>query len=125
MLGIDVSKTTLATTLLDRRSHQPRWVLSVPNTAAGVATLLARTPAECPWVLEPTGAYSTPVARQAQAAGRTVLLAPPQRAKAFLAALRPRAKTDRHDSAGLARYARAVPLRPYPLKAEAMESLDL
>jgi len=124
MLGIDVSKAQLSTTLLDGQDGRVCWELVVPNTPAGVQALLARTPREAPWVVEPTGAYSTPVARQAQAAGRTVLLAPPRRAKAFLAAVHPRAKTDRRDSAGLARYARAVALRPYPVKAEAMEALD-
>lgn len=124
MLGIDVSKASLATTLLDERDGRPCWALVVPNTPAGVRVLLRRTPTTSPWVLEPTGHYSGTVARQAQAAGRTVLVAPSRRAKAFLAAVRPRAKTDRLDSEGLARYARAVTLRPYPLKAPAMEQID-
>lgn len=124
MLGIDVSKAQLSTTLLDGPDGQQRWSLVVPNTPAGVQTLLERTPPESPWVVEPTGVYSGAVARQAHGAGRTVLMAPPRQAKAFLSALRPRAKTDRLDSEGLARYARAVPLRPYPLKAEAMADLD-
>jgi transposase len=124
MLGIDVSKATLATTLLEEPDGRLRWRRVVPNTPGGVQQLLAQTAPSCPWVLEPTGTYSTQVARHAQAAGRTVLVAPPRRAKAFLAAVRPRAKTDRLDSDGLARYARAVPLRPYPLKAEPMEALD-
>jgi len=124
MLGIDVSKAQLSTTLLDGRDGRVCWDLVVPNTPAGVQVLLHRTPQASPWVLEPTGHYSGPVARQAQAAGRTVLMASPRRAKAFLAAVRPRAKTDRLDSEGLARYARAVALRPYPLKTPAMEALD-
>jgi transposase len=124
MLGIDVSKAQLSTTLLDARDGRVCWDLVVPNTPAGVQVLLHRTPTASPWVLEPTGHYSGPVARQAQAAGRTVLMASPRRAKAFLAAVRPRAKTDRLDSDGLARYARAVALRPYPLKTPAMEALD-
>lgn len=124
MLGIDVSKATLSSALLDGPSRQVQWELTVPNSAVGVTTLLARTPPQCPWVLEPTGRYSTPVARQAQAAGRCVLLAPPKQAKAFLAAVRPRAKTDRLDSQGLALYALAVPLRSYPLKAPVMETVD-
>lgn len=124
MLGIDVSKGALVTTWLAGPGGGRRWELTVPNTAAGVRELLGRTAPDCPWVLEPTGRYGTPVARQARDAGRTVLVAPPRRAKAFLSAIRPRAKTDRLDSEGLARYALAVPLRPYPLKAPAMEDLD-
>lgn len=124
MLGIDVSKATLATTLLDEGDGRARWALTVPNTPAGVQLLLERTPTASAWVLEPTGRYSGAVARQAHAAGRRVLMAPSRRAKAFLAAVRPRAKTDRLDSVGLAQYARAVALRAYPLKAPAMEDLD-
>ena len=124
MLGIDVSKATLSTTLLDQTDGRVQWALEVPNTPAGVQTLLERAPDHSAWVLEPTGSYSTAVARQARDAGRTVLLAPPRRAKAFLTSLHPRAKTDRLDSVGLARSARAVPLRPYPLKAEPTAQID-
>ncbi len=95
MLGIDVSKATLACAYLDPHL---RWERTVPNTPAGVARLLASTPPASPWVLEPTGSYSTPVARQAQDAGRQVLLAPPREAKAFLSSLQPRAKADRPQS---------------------------
>lgn len=97
MLGIDVSKAALTGTLLDAAS-QPQWTMTVPNSRAGVRQLLRRTPATVPWVVEPTGPYSTVVVRQAQAADRTELLAPTKQAKAFLAALNPRAKTDRVDS---------------------------
>ena len=102
MVGIDVSKATLAVTWVNGQTHQVEWEASVPNTVDGVRQLLSATPAGLPWVLEPTGRYSLAVARQAQAAQRTVLLAQPKAAKAFLSALRPRAKTDRLDSRGLA-----------------------
>lgn len=124
MIGIDVSKRTLAVAQLCPRTKQVRHTATVANTAGGVATLLARFPEEEPWVLEPTGRYSSTIARQARAAQRTVLLAPPQEAKAFLRSLQARAKTDRLDSRGLALYALAVPLRPYPLKPAVMETLD-
>lgn len=123
MLGIDVSKAALTGTFLDA-AQQPRWTVTVPNSCAGVRQLLRRTPATSPWVVEPTGPYSTLVVRQAQAAERTVLLAPTKHAKAFLAALSPRAKTDRVDSYGLARYALAVPLRPFPVKGEVVEQVE-
>jgi transposase len=64
------------------------------------------------------------VARQAQASQRTVLLAPPRQARAFLAAVRPRAKTDRLDSQGLALYGIAANLPSYPIKSEAVDKLD-
>jgi transposase len=64
------------------------------------------------------------VVRRAQGAARTVLQAPTQPAKAFLAAWRPRAKTDRVGSHGLALYAQAVALRPYPRKQVHVEQVE-
>lgn len=124
MLGIDVSKETLSATLLDPTTRQVQWERTVANTTVGVGELLRRAPREAPWVLEPTGRYSTGVAKQAHAAARTVLLAPPKKAKAFLRAVQDRAKTDRLDSRGLALYGCATTLAPYPLKSEDMEQLD-
>jgi transposase len=124
LVGIDVSKATLSVALLDPITRSLRWERSFPNTITGVREILRRTPFDVPWVLEPTGAYSLSVAKQARAAERRVLLAPPRKAKAFLASLQDRAKTDRLDSRGLARYGLAVPLRPYPIKSEAMEEVD-
>lgn len=124
MLGIDVSKSTLACTLLDADTRQVRWERSVPNTPQGVPQLLQLTPPTSSWVLEPTGRYSPTVAQHARAAGRQVLLAPPKRAKAFLHAVQSRAKTDRLDSRGLALSALAVPLHPYPVKTAVTEHID-
>jgi transposase len=123
MLGIDVSKQTLTGTLLAPTDRRCRWQGSVPNTPAGVRQLLRRTTAGDPWVVEPTGVYSRLVVQQAQAAGRQVLLAQPKRAKAFLAAIQPRAKTDRVDSQGLALYGLSASLRPFPVMDEAMERI--
>jgi len=124
MLGIDVSKATLAYSLLAAGTQQVVAAGQVPNTPAGIAQLAALAPAEHPWVLEPTGVYSRAVVQRAQQDGRTVLLAPPKEAKAFLAVLHPRAKTDRLDSQGLAHYALALPLRPFPVKAESVVQLE-
>lgn len=124
MIGIDVGKTTLAATHVDPLTGAVCWALTVPNTSIGIARLLAKTPAGTPWVVEPTGRYSQTVAVHAAARDQVVLLAQPKRAKAFLAALSPRAKTDRLDSLGLARYGLAVSLRPYPIKPPLMDQLD-
>jgi transposase len=128
MLGIDVSKAQLACALLDRATEQFHWERSVPNTPAGVRSLLALTPSDVPLVVEPTGRYSELVAREAHAAGRTVLLAPPRKAKAYLRSLTTRAKTDRLDGRGLAMFGASRPkaeaLRPYPLKSEDVQRLD-
>jgi transposase len=123
MLGIDVSKRTLACALVDPATRHATWQTTVPNTPDGIARLLASAPPSCPWVLEPTGPYSRPVVAAARAAGRQVLAAPPRAAQAFLAALSPRAKSDRLDSFGLARYALAVELRPYPVREATVERL--
>jgi transposase len=124
MLGIDVSKQHLTCALLDGASQRLLWEATVPNSPAGVAQLLQRTPAPVAWVLEPTGRYSATVARQAQQAGRQVLLAVPHRAHHFLQSLPHRAKTDRLDSRGLGLYALSVALPSYPLPSPAVERLQ-
>ena len=73
MLGIDVSKDTLACTLFDPNTHKPLWNKNFPNTRQGIARLLKQTPVDCPWALEPTGRYSTAPATFARQAGRSVL----------------------------------------------------
>jgi transposase len=124
MLGIDVSKASLTCTLLMARDQRPDWEMTVPNSAAGIARLMQRTDPACAWVVEPTGVYSRAVVAPATAAGRAVLLAQPQRAKDCLASLSPRAKTDRVDSYGLARYGLTADLPLFPVKSEAMDHLD-
>lgn len=124
MLGVDVAKLTLAAAFCDPVSRTILWEIEVPNTPAGIARVLARTPAHTPLVVEPTGRYSLPLVQAATAAAFPVRLAQPRRAKAFLAAVSPRAKTDRLDSRGLARYGVRADLPPYPLKTEVMDQLD-
>jgi transposase len=124
MLGIDVSKAQLTCALLDPTSKQLLWERTVPNSPAGITQLLQATPSDAPWVLEPTGRYSAPIARQAQAAGRSVLLAVPRRAQHFLESLPKRAKTDKLDSRGLGLYALSVPLSDYPLPSPTVERLQ-
>jgi transposase len=124
MLGVDVSKATLATCLLDAGTRKALWQEDYCNTLGGIHSLLKRTPQDVPIVLEPTGRYGHLVAQQAKAAGRQVLLAEPRRAKAFLRSVQSRAKTDRLDSVGLALFALSQPLPPYPLKSETAEEMD-
>jgi len=124
MLGIDVAKDNLVCTLVDPATRHTLWERTVPNTAAGVNCLLHVTPEDTAWVLEPTGQYSTWVVKQAKAAQRPVLLAPPRQAKSFLRSVQSRAKTDRLDSRGLALFALSQPLASFPLKSETVERLD-
>jgi transposase len=120
MLGVDVGKAELHGTWRDPVTQRVRWQGRVPNTEAGIRQLLRRVP-EVPVVVEPTGRYGEPLVRAVTAAGRTALLAPPRKAKAFLWAAQPRAKTDRVDSAGLALYGLSGQLRPYVLPGEPMD----
>lgn len=116
MLGIDVSKDTLACSLRDPQSRAILWQGTVPNSEAGLKQLCRHIPAECPWVLEPTGRYSFLAVRFGQQQGRRVLQAPPRRAKAFLASVQSRAKADRVDANGLSLFGLAHPLRPFAEK---------
>jgi transposase len=124
MLGIDVSKDTLACTLLDAISRQPLWHKEVKNTPAGWKQLLKKTEASVPWVLEPTGRYSIEVVRVARQAGRDVRIAQPKKAQLFLKSVQSRAKTDKLDATGLALYGLSCSLAPYPLKGEMQDELD-
>lgn len=123
MLGVDVGKAELHGTWRDPETQRIRWQGAVPNTAVGIQRLLRRVP-ETAIVVEPTGRYGEPLIRAAQAGGRTVLLAPPRKARAFLWAEQPRAKTDRVDSAGLALYGLSGRLRPYLLPSPAVDQVQ-
>jgi transposase len=122
MLGVDVGKAELHGTWRDPETRRIRWQGAVPNTSAGIETLLRRAP-ETPIVVEPTGRYGELLIRVAQAAGREVLLAAPRKARAFLWSEQPRAKTDRVDSAGLALYGLTGRLRPYLLPSPAVDQV--
>ncbi len=121
MIGIDVGKATLSVTCVDPGDLRVRWEMTVPNSPEGIAQIRARPPVATPWVVEPTGRYSRLVVEEGTKHHHVVLMAPPKQAKAFLRALSPRAKTDRLDSYGLARYGLAVPLREYPRAAAVVE----
>jgi transposase len=75
-------------------------------------------------VVEPTGIYSRAVVQQGQDAGRDVRLAPPRQAQRFLQAQPRRAKTDRIDSEGLARFGHSAILRPFARKSALVETVD-
>jgi len=124
MLGIDVSKDTLACTLFDSATQKPLWSRTFPNSSQGVLRLLRQTPPTSPWALEPTGRYSLLAATQGHQAGRRVLLAQPKKARHFLRSIQSRAKTDVLDSAGIGLFALCRPLPSYPLKSQAVEQLE-
>lgn len=125
MLGIDTSKGTLAVALRDAKTKQVLWSRDVPNTQDGVRMLLASTPTEASWIIEPTGRFSLLAARMGQEAGRTVLMAPTRKARSFLESIQSRAKTDPVDAKGLALFGlSAEKLASYPVRSETIDTLD-
>jgi transposase len=122
MLGVDVGKAQLHGTWRDPATRAIGWQGVVPNNAGGIRQLLRRVPSGG-LVVEPTGRYGEALIRAAQAAGREVLLAPARKARAFLWAEQPRAKTDRVDSAGLALYGLSGRLRPYLLPSATVDQV--
>lgn len=123
MIGIDVSKHTLSVCAWDQERERARWEGEFENAPAGIQALLAQTPPEEPWVLEPTGCYGEMLVHLAASEGRLVLAAPPRAAKQYLQSLHPRAKVDRLDAQGLARYASTHRLRRYRLKEPRLQRL--
>ena len=107
VLGIDVSKHTLHTTLLPAEGETPLWQRVYLNDPRGLTALLQVAPPDAAWVLEPTGRYHLAAVEAALATGRQVLSAEPRAARLFLRSRDPRAKTDRVDSLGLALFGRA------------------
>src|SRR5947208_1596228 len=125
MLGVDTSKDVLTAALRDAQSKKLLWSRDVPNTREGVSGLLASTPSDAAWVIEPTGRYSLLAVRMAQEAGRQVWLAPPRKARLYLESVQSRAKTDPIDAKGLALYGlNADKLAAYPVKSEPIDTLD-
>ena len=127
-MGIDVSKASLSYTLLDPQTGKLLKEGEVKNSVAGVQELLKHSPREAPWVLEPTGRYGLLAVKAALAAERRVLMAPPRKARAFLASVQSRAKTDRLDGRGLALFALSrlpgAGLPAYPVKSEDVDRVD-
>jgi transposase len=123
VIGIDVAKHTVSVCAWDQEREQVRWEREFANSPAGVEALLAQTPPEEPWVLEPTGCYGAALVHLAAAEGRMVLAADPRAAKYYLQSLHPRAKVDRLDAQGLARYASTHRLRCYRLQDPHLQRL--
>ena len=114
--GIDVSKKTLHLAILE-----PAWEGEFLNTAAGhrkIARKLGRGRFRV--VIEATGTYSQEIARAlAETASVEVMVANPRTTKAFAGALDQRGKTDGMDCVMLARFASAMPFRPWKPPSEA------
>ncbi len=123
VIGIDVAKATLSVCAWDQQRERVRWEQEFENAPAGIQALLAQTPPEEPWVLEPTGPYGELLVGLAASEGRMVFAAPPRAAKQYLQSLQSRAKVDRLDARGLAIYASTHRLRPYRLQDPHLQRL--
>jgi transposase len=106
-LGVDVSKAKLDCTLLDASTKKQKSKV-VPNTSAGFKQLLEwldKNKAAAPHVImEPTGVYHEPAALALTDAGLTLSLVNPAQLRSFAQGLGIKTKTDKADSAVLARY---------------------
>jgi transposase len=106
-LGIDVAKAKLDCLLFDP-SNKKQKSKSIPNTGAGFKLLLewlAKNQAPAPHVImEPTGVYHEPAALALTDAGLTLSLVNPAQLRNFAQGLGVKTKTDKADSAVLARY---------------------
>lgn len=124
-LGIDVSKATLE--LAGRRSGAvlPDLPTSVPNTDAGLTTLIPTLVALAPTLilLEATGGYERLAAATLALAGLPVVVVNPRQVRAFGKATGQLAKTDRLDAALLALFAERI--RPEVRPPVAFDTTEL
>ena len=112
-IGIDVAKAKL-----DVASDPPGWTTTVPNTEAGLRTLVPQVQALAPAriVVEATGGYELPVVRALVEAALPVIVVNPRQVRDFAKALGQLAKTDTLDAHVLALFAARVQpaVRPQP-----------
>ena len=116
-LGIDVAKKKLDCMLLDTSSGKLKSKADIPNTPAGFAALLewlVKQKAPAPHVvMEPTGMYHENAALALADAGLLVSLVNPAQLRAFAQGLGVKSKTDKADSAVLARFGAAQTPAPW------------
>ena len=119
-VGIDVAKGHLDIACL------PGPAFRVANDPGGLAQAVARLrPLGVTLVvLEATGGLEVPAAAALAAAGVPLAVVNPLQARRFAEATGQRAKTDRIDAAGLARFARAVRPEPRPLPEAEVRAID-
>lgn len=129
-LGVDVAKKKLDCMLLDTSSGKLKSKASIPNTAAGFAELLEwleKNKAVNPHVvMEPTGMYHESAALALADAGLVVSLVNPAQLRAFAQGLGVKTKTDKADSAVLARFGAAqqpAPWQPPSASARRLKAL--
>ena len=118
------------TTQLDSETGKPKSKSNIPNTATGFVELLDRlNEKKAPnpnVVIEPTGMYHEAAALALADAGLVVSLVNPAQLRAFAQGLGVKNKTDKQDSAVLARFGMAqnpAPWQPPSLSARHLKAL--
>jgi transposase len=128
VLGVDVSKHSLAVCLRNRADRQIVFETSIDNETTAIQQLLQSMPVSSPesvcLAIEPTNTYWLDCANHALAAGYKVVSAPPGPAKLFLRSLNPRAKNDKLDAKGIALYAATMQLKPYLPKTQTLAAVQ-
>lgn len=119
-IGVDIAKAEL---VISARPSLEQW--TVPNTTAGIETLLPRVAALQPQliVLEATGGYERAVAAALAAAQLPVVVVNPRQVREFAKATGQQAKTDRIDAGILALFAERVQPAVRSLSNEATTDL--
>lgn len=115
-LGVDVSKKKLDCMLRDASSGKVKSK-AVANTPAGFAELLEWQSKNCQTqphvIMEPTGTYHEAAALALADAGLIVSLVNPAQLRAFADGIGVKNKTDKEDSAVLARYGEVLKPEPW------------
>ena len=119
-VGIDVCKACLDVYILPQGS-----VFQVPNTEAGIQTLIEQLQATPPHlvVAEATGGLERTLVLGLHTAAIPVAVANPRKVKGFAIALG-KAKTDSLDAEVIARFAQSVNLQPQALIAASAQQLS-
>lgn len=116
-LGVDVAKKNLDCMLLDSETGKLKSKSNIPNTAAGFVELLdwlnEKKASNPHVVMEPTGMYHEAAALALADAGLVVSLVNPAQLRAFAQGLGVKNKTDKQDSAVLARFGMAQNPAPW------------
>lgn len=128
-LGVDVSKKTLDCMLLNSATGKMKSK-SIANTNNGFGQLLEwltkQKAADVHVVMEPTGVYHEPAALVLTDAGLTLSLVNPAQLRMFAQGIGVKTKTDKADSAVLARYGQTQqpdPWQPPPQSARRLKAL--
>ncbi len=127
VLGIDVSKLTLDTCLLQGgKVHHQRFANSQEGIASMLAMLQSGGASQALVAMEATGPYSLAAATACAVAGHPVAVINPRRVLDYAKACARRNKTDRVDAALIARFASKEPLplwRPLPAAQSLLRDL--